>query len=98
MIVRDEIFDFGIGTGIGVRCFDLENACAKWDVLVDVVRLVVGKLKFGSVVVDVGNANRELIKKLNINYFRLENIMLFDFTSTDVENPPESSVAVTTSE
>lgn len=103
MIVRHGIFNFGVGTGIRVGGFHFEDGRADGNVFVDVVGLVIGQLELGYVVVDIRHANCQLKTskgngKLNErNGVNRKPRTWRRLTSTDVENPPESSVAVTCS-
>lgn len=71
VVVRHQVFDLSVGAGIGVHRLHLEDAGAERNVLVDVVCLVVGQLEFRSVVVDVGDADREL-KIIFLYFFNLK--------------------------
>lgn len=59
-LLRHRVLDLGVGPRIAVGRLDFQDRRADGNVLVDVVRLVVGQLEFRHVVVHVRHSNRKL--------------------------------------
>ena len=62
VVVGDRVFDVGVGARVAVCRLDFQDRRPDGQVLVDVVRLVVGQFEFGHVVVHVRHPDRQLIK------------------------------------